>query len=95
MADYFITNRYDKTKYDKFTLYIQPAYRWSGIISFLVGGTFGYIFEYVYRLPGDFPSGIAALVIAIVVYVIAYRLSADQEMDRKLVESVQIEYSKN
>ena len=65
LADYFIISR---EKYDIRLLEKHPAFRWAGVISFIVGGAFGYLFQYVWKLPGDLPSGLVAMLIAFVLY---------------------------
>ena len=89
LADYFVIYRNDKTKYDKATLRTQPKYRWARIISFLVGGSLGYILQYHLRLPGDFPSGLGALFIAFLIYIAIYKLTPDYKDDQILIKGVQ------
>ena len=50
LADYFIISR---EKYDIRLLEKHPAFRWAGVISFIVGGAFGYLFQYVWKLPSS------------------------------------------
>lgn len=88
LADYFVVHKNNKKKYDKSTLYSQPKYRWSGIISFAIGGVLGYLFQYHIALPGDFPSGLAALIISFLVYIAIYRFTPDYKEDQLLIESV-------
>lgn len=88
LTDYFIINRKLRKKYDGNLLYSQPAFRWSGIISYIVGAIFGYLFEYQVKLPGDFPSGIAALAISTVVYLVLYKAMGEDKSDRKLAETI-------
>lgn len=88
LADYFVVYRNNRKKYDKSTLYSQPKYRWSGIISFAIGGVLGYLFQYHITLPGDLPSGLAALFIAFIVYIVIYKFTPDYKEDQFLLESV-------
>lgn len=90
LADYFIVNKNNRSKYSKETLNIQPKYRWAGIASFLIGGALGYIFQYHLRLPGDFPSGLAALIIALIIYTVIYKLTPDYKEDQVLIEGLQV-----
>ena len=83
LADYFIISR---EKYDIRLLEKHPAFRWAGVISFIVGGAFGYLFQYVWKLPGDLPSGLVAMLIAFVLYIILYRMTPDKEADKRLIE---------
>ena len=57
----------------------QPAVRWNGVVSFLVGATCGLLFQYVWPLPGDFSAGIAALVITFVLHVALHLLFGSRE----------------
>ncbi|MDD9208260.1 cytosine permease [Georgenia sp. 10Sc9-8] len=75
IADYFLLRR------DAFTpeSYLrQPAVRWVGVISFLVGATCGLLFQYVWPLPFGFSAGIAALIVTFVLHVVLHMLSGSR-----------------
>ncbi|MDO5714554.1 MAG: cytosine permease [Tissierellia bacterium] len=88
LADYFVVYRKDKRKYAQGTLNAHPEYRWSGIISFIVGGLLGYIFQYHMTLPYDFPSGVAASAIAFIIYIGIYKMTPDYKDDKTIMEKV-------
>jgi len=69
LADYYLVRRNEFTaeSYRR-----QPAVRWPGVISFVVGASLGLVFQYAWPLPFGFSSGIAALIITVVLHVVLH-----------------------
>lgn len=85
IADYFLLRRGAFTP-DSYNT--QPAIRWNGVVSFIIGGGAGLLIEYVWPLPNDFSSSLAALAIAFVVHIILHllfgnRVTETLELDAK------------
>lgn len=86
LADFFISGK--QAKYDARALDKQPAVRWAGIISFVIGAIVAYIFSYVSALPGNFPTGIFAMLVSFVVYIAIYKVTPDAKVDAKILEEI-------
>ena len=86
LADYFVAGK--KGKYDGNALSKQPAFRWAGLISFIIGAATALIFSYVTVLPFGFPSGIFAMVVAFIVYVLIYKATPDAKVDAQIVNEI-------
>ena len=83
LADFFVVGR--EKKYNADFLNRQPAVRWAGIISFIVGAVIGYVFQYVTTLPYGLPSGLFALIVSFVLYILIYKITPDAKKDKELV----------
>ena len=84
LADFFIVGK--QKKYDEKLLDKQPAIRWAGVISFVIGAFLGWAFSYnVIPLPSAIPGGLLAFVIAFVIYLAIYKLTPDAKKDVELV----------
>ncbi len=67
IVDYFILN---KGKYATNQYKNQPAIKWPGFLSFLIGAAAGLTFQYGVTLPGGFSAAIAGLVVAIIAHLV-------------------------
>lgn len=85
LADYYLIS---KKKYDHALLNKQPAWRYAGVISFLVGAACGFVFSFIYPLPSSVSAGIVSMAISFVVYLVLYRVCADKAADEALLASL-------
>lgn len=83
LADFFVVGK--EKKYDKSALDKQPAIRWAGIISFVVGAFLGWFFQYQAVLPYGLPAGVFGLIVAFFVYVTIYKLTPDAKADAEIL----------
>lgn len=86
LADFFVVGK--EKKYAHKVIAKQPAIRWAGVISFLVGAVLGYIFQYVTTLPYGLPSGLFALLVSFVLYIIIYKITPDAKRDAEIIASL-------
>ena len=79
IVDFFIVK---KQKYAPNEYLNQPAIKWPGFLSFIIGACSGLFFQYGVPLPGGFSSGIAALLIAIVAHIILVKILPVQRVEQ-------------
>ena len=79
IVDFFIVK---KQKYAPNEYLDQPAIKWPGFLSFIIGACSGLFFQYGVPLPGGFSSGIAALLIAIVAHIILVKILPVQRVEQ-------------
>ena len=83
LADFFIVGK--QKKYDEKLLNKQPAVRWAGVISFVIGAFLGWAFSYIITLPSAIPGGLLAFAISFVIYLVIYKITPDAKKDAELV----------
>lgn len=86
LADFFISGK--EKKYDPRALDKQPAIRWAGILSFVIGAIVGWYFQYVTPLPWGLPAGLFALLVSFVLYIIIYKITPDAKADAAILEEL-------
>lgn len=84
LADYYLIGR---KKYNAEFLERQPAWRFAGVFSFVIGATSGFIFTNYVQLPGNVPQGLVAMLISFICYYILYNITWDKRADKALLES--------
>lgn len=86
LADFFICGK--EAKYDPKALNRQPAIRWAGILSFVIGAIVGWYFQYVSALPYGLPAGLFALLVSFVLYIVIYKITPDSKADAEILKGL-------